>query len=82
MRSIDNALADFLPNYKALAYEITPESPQRTLLTVWNECAPGSYLKIEILNNEGVASACVLEKVNVGRRSMTRFMNRLMNALD
>lgn len=81
MLAIDNALADILSNYKGLTYEITPDTPQRTLLTVWNECAPGSYLKIEILNNEGTPVACVLEKVNVGRRSMVRFMNRLMDAL-
>lgn len=81
MRSIDNALAEILPNYKGLTFEIEPDTPSRTLLTVWNECAPGSYLKIEILDNDGIPAACVLEKVNVGRKSMVRFMNRLMDAL-
>lgn len=81
MRSIDTVLAEILPTYKGITYEIQPDTSERTLLTVWNERAPGSYLKIEILDVEGTAAACVLEKVNVGRRSMTRFMNRLMDAL-
>ena len=81
MRAIDTAMAEILPKYKGLTFEIEPDTPHRTLLTVWNECVPGSYLKIEILDNEGTAAACVLQKVNVGRRSMTRFMNRLMDAL-
>ena len=81
MLALDNALAEILPKYKGVTAEITPDTPQRTLLTVWNECAPGSYLKIEILDNEGTPTACVLERMNVGHRSMTRFMNRLMDAL-
>jgi hypothetical protein len=82
MRTLDNALDDVLTHYKAVTYEILPESPTQWIVTVYNECAPGSYLKIEVLNLEGTATACVLERYNVGRRSMTRFMNYLMDALD
>lgn len=83
MRSLDNALADILPRYKGLTYDIEQtHDPRQHLLTVWNECAPGSYLKIEIHNVEGIPAALVLQRFNVGRRSMNRFMNRLLDALE
>lgn len=69
--------------YKGLTYELRDtEDPTQQILTVWNECVPGSYLTIELHDNEGVPAALVLHQHNVGRRSMTRFMNRLMDALD
>jgi hypothetical protein len=82
MRSLDNALTDVQSKYKGMTYEIAQNSPTQWTVTVYNECAPGSYLKIEVLDVEGTATACVLEQHNVGRRSMTRFMNRLMDALE
>lgn len=83
MKTLDNALADVLLKYKGLTYEIEPtEDPRQQIFTIWNECAPGSYLKIEIHDVGGMPAALVLQKVNVGRRSMTRFMDRLMDALD
>lgn len=82
MRSVDNAMADILRAYKGVTFEIEPDTPQRTLLTVSNERVPGSYLKIEVLDVEGTAVACVLERINLGYRSMSRFMHRLMNALE
>lgn len=82
MRSIDNALADILPHYRALTYEIQEDTPKQWTVTVYNECAPGSYLKIEVHDVEGIPAALVMERHNIGRRSMTRFMDRLLDALD
>lgn len=83
MKTLDNALAEIVPKYKGLTYEIEPtEDPTQHILTVWNECAPGSYLKIEVHDVGGMPTALVLQKMNVGRRSMARFMDRLMDALE
>lgn len=83
MRSIDNAMSDVSSLYKGLTYELaTTPDPKQFILTVYNECAPGSYLKIEVHDVAGVPVALVLQKVNVGRRSMARFMDRLLDALE
>jgi len=82
MRTLDNALADVTNHYKAITYDIVMNTPTQTTITVWNECAPGSYLKIEIHDVEGMPAALVLERHNVGRRSMARFMDRLLDALE
>ncbi len=82
MRSIDDAMADLSAKYKAMTYEIETKTPTQWLLTVYNECVPGSYLKIEIHDLEGVPAALVLERRSLGYPSMSRFMNRLMDALD
>jgi hypothetical protein len=83
MKTLDNALADILSHYKGLTYDIEPtEDPRQHILTVWNERIPGSYLKIELHDVGGMPAALVIERHNVGRRSMTQFMDRLMDALD
>lgn len=77
------ALAKMDLHYKGLTYEIDPTTdPLQQMLTVWNERIPGSYLKIEIHNVNGMPMALVLQRHNVGHRSMTRFMDRLLDALE
>ena len=82
MRSLDNVMTDLSAKYKAMTYEIEAKSPTQWILTVYNECVPGSYLKIEIHEFDGVPAALVLERQSLGYPSMSRFMNRLMDALD
>jgi len=83
MRSIDNAMTDVAAKYRGLTYDVeTTQSPTQHILTVYNECAPGSYLKIEVHDVNGMPVALVLQKVNVGRRSMARFLDRLLDALE
>jgi len=82
MRSIDNAMADLSARYRGMTYEIEPKSQNRWILSVYNERIPGSYLKIEILDQDGVPVALVMERRSLGYLSMSRFMNRLMDALD
>jgi hypothetical protein len=82
MRSIDNAMADLSARYRGMTYEIEPKSRKRWILSVYNERVPGSYLKIEILDQNGVPAALVLERRSLGYPSMSRFMDRLMDALD
>ena len=82
MRSIDNALADISAKYKAMTYEIEMKTCTQWILTVYNERVPGSYLKIEIHDVGGIPAALVLERQSLGYPSMSRFMNRLMDALE
>jgi hypothetical protein len=82
MSSIQTALSEVLSYYKGVTIEIREETPERTLLTVWNERIPSSYLTLEILNVQGTPAACVLERVNLCQASTARFMDRLMDALD
>lgn len=65
-------------NYNTIDYEITEINEESCIVNVYNRDAPGSYLKIEILDND---CCCVLEKVNVGFKSMKRFMDRLVHEL-
>ncbi len=82
MRSIDNALADVLQKYKAMTYDLQHDAPSQWTVTVWNERVPGSYVKIEIHDVGGMPAALVLQRFNVGHRSMSRFMDRLLDALE
>ena len=83
MDSICNAMTKVVSKYKGLTYEIaeTTDSHQH-ILTVYNECVPGSYLKLEVHDVGRVPVVLVLQKINVGRRSMVRFLDRLLDALD
>jgi len=85
MKNIDNALSDVVSMYKqnCIEYEIQNYVPEQNLwiVNVYNRDAPGSLLQIEVIDDNGVAMCCVLQKVNVGRNSMCRFMNRLINVL-
>lgn len=86
MKNIDNALSDVVSQYRAnvLEYAITQLNPEDDvwIVNVRNKDAPGSLLQIEVIDDDGIPKCCVLQKVNVGRRSMVQFMNRLMEALD
>lgn len=86
MKNIHNALSDVVSKYKAnvLEYDIVQHFAENNLwiVNIYNRDAPGSLLQIEIIDDYGVPLCCVLQKVNVGRRSMARFMDRLIDALD
>lgn len=82
MRSIDNAMSDLSAKYRGITYDIIHDSPTQWTLTVFNESIPGSYLKIEISDVGGAPVALVLERRSLGYRSMSRFMDRLLDALD
>lgn len=86
MKNVHNALSDVVDMYTAntLEYDVIHHSPEQRLwiVNVYNRDAPGSLLQVEVIDNNGVPLCCVLQKINVGRRSMAKFMNRLVDALD
>ena len=86
MKNVHNALSDVVRMYTAnvLDYEVVQYIPEDNLwiVNVYNRDAPGSLLQIEVIDDYGIPKCCVLQKVNVGRRSMFKFMNRLVDALD
>jgi hypothetical protein len=86
MKSIENALTDVVSMYKQsrIEYEVLSRTDDETVWTVnvYNRSATGSFLQIEVIDDDGVPKCCVLQKVNVGRKSMFQFMNRLVDALD
>jgi hypothetical protein len=83
MRNIDNALADTLVRFQPrLNWRILPDGdlPNRWRIQVWN--GEDSLLETEILNLEGDAVGCVLQRRNISFRTMQRFMDTLMHNLD
>lgn len=86
MKNVHNALSDVVAMYtvNTLEYDVIHHSPEQRLwiVNVYNRDAPGSLLQVEVIDNNGVPLCCVLQKINVGRRSMAKFMNRLVDALD
>lgn len=86
MKNVHNALSTVVETYQTdtIHYEIIQEIPddQLWVVNVYNRNAPGSLLQIEIIDDSGIPKCCVLQKVNVGRRSMFQFMNRLVDALE
>ena len=86
MKNVHNALSDVVRLYTAntLDFEVVQYIPEDNLwiVNVYNRDAPGSLLQIEVIDDFGIPKCCVLQKVNVGRKSMFKFMNRLVDALD
>lgn len=84
MKNIENALTDLMEKYTVLEYTIVQHIPEDNLwvVDVRNRNAPGSLLQIEVIDDDGIPKCCVLQKVNVGRRSMFKFMNDLVDTLD
>ena len=85
MRTIDTALSDTLESFAAhLDARILPDPDLETRwrIQVEDRQAPGSLLEVEILNLHGEAVGCVLQRTQIPFRTMRRFMNRLMDALD
>ena len=89
MRSPHNAVSDVITELGmagSVQDTVTqdPLNPMRWLVTF--ESHPGalihSRLYAEVLQGNPYASACVLEKQNVGFRAMNRIMNRLMDRLE
>jgi hypothetical protein len=84
MKNIHNALSDVLEHYKFLNFEMVNYVPEDScwVIKVYEQANPTAFLEIEVIDDNGVPKCCVLQKVNVGRRSMFKFMNRLVDALD
>ncbi len=85
MRNIDNAVSDALAHYNGRITARIIEDPNvqdRWRVEIRHVQVPDALLEIEILNLENEPIACVLQKVNVGRRSMFRFMDLLMEYLE
>jgi hypothetical protein len=85
MRTLDNALSDTLAYFVAhLDARILPDPDLETRwrIQVEDRQTPGSLLEVEILNLNGEAVGCVLQRTQIPFRTMRRFMNRLMDALD
>jgi hypothetical protein len=84
MKNIHNALSDVMDYYKFLNFEVVNFVPEdsRWTVKVYEQANPNAFLEIEVINDDGIPKCCVLQKVNVGRRSMFQFMNRLVDALE
>lgn len=83
MRNLDNAVADTLARFQPqLNWRILPDADLncRWRVQVWHE--EDSLLEVEILNLEGDAVGCVLQRKNISFRTMQRFMDTLMDNLD
>jgi hypothetical protein len=85
MRTLANALSDTLESFEAHLYARIlpdPDLDTRWRIHVEDLQTPGSCLEVEILNLEGEAVGCVLQRTQIPFRTMRRFMNRLLEALD
>ena len=86
MKNVHNAFSTVVSKYKnnVIEYDVITENPNESLwiVNVYNRDAPDSLLQIEVLEDDGIPICCVLQKVNVGCRSMVQFMTRLMDALE
>ena len=85
MRTLPNALSETLESFEAHLYARIlpdPDLETRWRIQVEDLQTPGSLLEVEILNLDGEAVGCVLQRTQVPFRTMRRFMNRLLEALD
>lgn len=64
-------------------HSVTRDDTQeaRWVVQVRNQDIPNTLLEFEILRVDETYVGCVLQKVNVGRSVMVRFMDKLMDEL-
>ena len=83
MKNIHNAVADTVEYYDGLlTANVTEDLDNRWKIEVRNIQRPNVFLEIEILLIDNEPIGCVLQKVNVSRRSMGMFMDVLMDFLE
>lgn len=85
MKNIHNAVSDTLDYYNGrltATVHDDPNVPTRWRIEVRHNEVPNALLEIEMLELEGDWVGCVLQKVNVGRRSMALFMDILFEHLE
>ena len=88
MRNIHNALTDTIESLgltHVVRDSVNNPAPHRWILKI--ESLPNalirSFLEVEVIEeDDGDASVCVLHRQNVGRRVMSRILNRLVDMLD
>jgi hypothetical protein len=83
MRDLHNALADTLERFQPqLNWRILPDADiaNRWRIQVWSQ--DDSLLEVEILDLEGTPVGCVLQRKHIPLRTMRRFMDTLLDALD
>lgn len=83
MKNIHNALSDVLEHYNGhLTAQVVEEQENRWKIQVRHLQVPNSLLEFEILEIDNEPVGCVLQRINIGRRSMNRFMDLLLDALE
>ena len=88
MRSPYNAVSDVMNELGMLqsvreTVRQDPQNPQRWLITFESiQDSPHYRLDVEVMENDQHPYACVLNRFNVGYRSMTRIMDKLMDRLE
>jgi expansin (peptidoglycan-binding protein) len=81
MDSITESVQRVVSQLKGNIDYIVSQDSERWVVQVRNQDIPNTLLEFEVLRIDGQYVSCVLQKVNVGRRVMFRFMNKFMNDL-
>lgn len=87
INNIHQALEKVLTYYPAgileyKTFKVTYEEYDLWVVEVRNTEVPDSLLQIEVFDDDGVPKCCVTKKLNIGRRSMVRFMDDFVDALE
>lgn len=81
MDSITESVQRVVSQLKGNIDYTVSQDNERWVVQVRNQDIPNTLLEFEVLRMDGQYVSCVLQKVNVGRRVMFRFMNKFMNDL-
>jgi hypothetical protein len=82
-RALDKVLTYYPPGIlETKIFKTVSEEDSFWIVEVRNTEVPDSLLQIEIFDDNGVPKCCVTKKLNIGRRSMFKFMNDLVDALE
>jgi len=81
MDSITESVQRVVSQLKGNIDYTVSQDNERWVVQVRNQDIPNTLLEFEVLRMDGQYVSCVLQKVNVGRRIMFRFMNKFMNDL-
>jgi hypothetical protein len=81
MDSITESVQRVVSQLKGNIDYTVSQDNERWVVQVRNQDIPNTLFEFEVLRMDGQYVSCVLQKVNVGRRVMFRFMNKFMNDL-
>lgn len=81
--ALDRVLAMYPQNTLTYTvYETVTPDEKFWVVEVRHTQVPDSLLQVEVFDDDGIPKCCVTQRLNIGRRSMFKFMDYFVNALD
>jgi len=81
--ALDRVIALYPPGLlEYSAYKTVSQEDSFWIVQIHNTQIPDSLLQVEVFDDDGIPKCCVTGRVNIGRKTMFRFMDQFVDALE